>query len=45
MEKRKELRKTLQQIVVYVIVMSVFENIYDKSDSQAWRIIPSGRIH
>lgn len=44
MENKKELRKTLIQIILYVVVMSVCENIFADSGSQGWRVIPAAVI-
>lgn len=44
MENKRELRKTLIQIVIYVVVMSVCENIFADSESQGWRVIPAAVI-
>ena len=44
MENKRELRKTLIQIVIYVVVMSVGENLFAESESDGWRVIPAALI-
>lgn len=44
MENKRELRITLIQIIIYVVVMSVCENIFADSESQGWRVIPAALI-
>lgn len=45
MDSRKlGIKGTLLSIALYLIVMSIFENIYADSESQGFRIIPSGVI-
>src|SRR5574344_516534 len=42
MEKKKsELFGVLSRIIVYVIVMSLFESIYADHSEQGWRVIPT----
>ncbi|MDD3339783.1 MAG: hypothetical protein PHS82_13110 [Lachnospiraceae bacterium] len=45
MEKKKsELFGVISRILVYVIVMSLFESIYADHSGQAWRVIPAAII-
>lgn len=45
MEKKKsEMFGVLSRIIVYVIVMSLFESIYADHSGQAWRVIPAAII-
>lgn len=44
MENKRELRKTLIQIVIYVVIMSAGENIFPESAGDGWRVIPAALI-
>lgn len=43
-KKKSELFGVLSRILVYVIVMSIFESIYADCSGQAWRVLPAAII-